>query len=122
MIEGHRAVFAAAWNECAVVRAYLDALDGERHKALGGGARQTTGRPWCAHDSRRVHADLFAGSNLNPDGSGVAYADVSLDALEDRFVAVARHYGARRGICYAAWRAVGVDPAVLRRAGIDASK
>lgn len=115
-------MFAAAWNECAVVRAYLGAVEWERHKPSGWGAPPAAGRPWCTGDSRRVGADLFAASNLNPDTSGVTETAVELGALEARFVAVAYHYGARRGICYAAWRAVGVDPAVLRRAGINAPR
>jgi hypothetical protein len=39
-------------------------------------------------------------------------------ATEDHFVDAAYRYGQRRGICYAAWREVGVDAAVLRKAGI----
>jgi len=33
-------------------------------------------------------------------------------------VAVAREYGERQGISYTTWREVGVDAAVLTRAGI----
>jgi hypothetical protein len=40
-------------------------------------------------------------------------------SLEDGFVAVAGSYSARKGISYAAWRAVGVDASVLKRAGIS---
>lgn len=43
---------------------------------------------------------------------------VDLSALEDDFVAAAREYGERKGISYAAWREAGVDPGVLKRAGI----
>ena len=43
---------------------------------------------------------------------------VDLQALEDEFAASAAPYGARKGITYAAWRQLGVDPAVLRKAGI----
>ncbi len=43
---------------------------------------------------------------------------VDMQAIEDEFVAAAGPYGARKGITYAAWRAMGVDPAVLRRANI----
>ena len=43
---------------------------------------------------------------------------VDLSELEDEFVAVAATYGARKGISYAAWREVGVDAAVLKRAGV----
>ena len=42
-----------------------------------------------------------------------------MNELEEAFVAsAADYYGARRGITYAAWRAAGVSPPVLRRAGI----
>jgi hypothetical protein len=122
VIEGHRAAFAAAWNECAVVRAYLEAVEDRRLEPSDGVTAQRVARPWCTRDSRRVDADPFAGWNLKPDVSGVADTDTELLALEDRFVAVAYHYGARHGICYAAWRAVGVDPTVLRRAGITAPR
>ena len=46
---------------------------------------------------------------------------VDLSALEDDFVAVAADYGARKGISYAAWREIGVDAAVLKRAGVKRS-
>lgn len=41
-----------------------------------------------------------------------------LDDLEKEFVAAAGAYSARKGISYAAWRQVGVDDSVLKRAGI----
>ena len=41
--------------------------------------------------------------------------------MEADFVAVAANYGNRQGISYAAWREVGVQPDVLRRAGITRS-
>ena len=41
-----------------------------------------------------------------------------MEALEAGFIAVARPYSERKGLSYAAWRAVGVKPRVLRAAGI----
>ena len=43
---------------------------------------------------------------------------VDLSVLEGEFVKAAGPYGQRKGISYAAWRSAGVDPAVLRKAGI----
>jgi hypothetical protein len=43
-------------------------------------------------------------------------ADV--EALEAAFLAVVGPYSERKGLTYAAWRAVGVKPGVLRAAGI----
>ena len=39
-------------------------------------------------------------------------------SLEAKFVEVAAGYSTRKGISYGAWRAVGVDAAVLKKAGI----
>lgn len=44
---------------------------------------------------------------------------VDMTKLEDDFVKAAKEYGERKGISYAAWREVGVDAAVLKRAGIS---
>ena len=41
-----------------------------------------------------------------------------IEALEASFIAVAAPYSARKGLTYAAWRAVGVEPRVLRAAGV----
>ncbi|MBX3313912.1 MAG: hypothetical protein KF906_06295 [Actinobacteria bacterium] len=43
---------------------------------------------------------------------------IDLDALEKGFVEAAAGYAERKKIGYAAFRAVGVKPDVLRRAGI----
>lgn len=45
-------------------------------------------------------------------------APADMEALEAGFIAVARPYSDRKGLSYAAWRAVGVKPRVLRAAGI----
>jgi hypothetical protein len=44
---------------------------------------------------------------------------VDLGALESGFVKAAKGYSTRKGISYAAWREAGVDPAVLKQAGIS---
>lgn len=43
---------------------------------------------------------------------------VDVSGLEADFVKAAKDYGQRKGLSYAAWRAAGVAPAILRRAGI----
>jgi len=43
---------------------------------------------------------------------------VDITALEDAFVEVAKSYSDSKKLSYAAWRDVGVQPAVLKRAGI----
>ena len=53
----------------------------------------------------------------------LATMDVSVDltAVEGSFVEVAADFSVRNGISYQAWREVGVEPSVLRRAGISRS-
>jgi hypothetical protein len=46
---------------------------------------------------------------------------VDIAALEDAFVGVAKSYSTSKRISYASWRDVGVDAAVLKRAGIARS-
>lgn len=42
-----------------------------------------------------------------------------LEGLEKDFVEAAKGYSERKGISYAAWRELGVDAAVLKKAGIS---
>ena len=46
---------------------------------------------------------------------------VDIAPIEDEFVKVAASYSSSKGITYASWRDVGVDAAVLKRAGISRS-
>ncbi|MDQ3351339.1 MAG: hypothetical protein M3501_05175, partial [Actinomycetota bacterium] len=46
---------------------------------------------------------------------------VDLSDVEEKFVQVAKEYGERQGISYSSWREVGVQPNVLKRAGISRS-
>jgi hypothetical protein len=41
-----------------------------------------------------------------------------LDALEAGFIEAASGYSERKGISYAAWREMGVEASVLKKAGI----
>ncbi len=44
---------------------------------------------------------------------------VDLSELEAGFVQAAKGYSGRKGISYAAWREAGVEPRVLKAAGIS---
>ena len=48
-------------------------------------------------------------------------ATVDLTDLEQGFVDAAQPYSQRKGISYAAWRELGVTPAVLKKAGVSRS-
>ena len=49
-------------------------------------------------------------------------APIVFDDIQNDFIRVARAYGERYGITFAAWRQIGVDVAVLEQAGIHRSR
>jgi hypothetical protein len=62
-----------------------------------------------AEDPEGLREELAA----NTPGS-----EANVERLEDGFVSAAADYGRRHGMGYEAWIQAGVDPEVLRRAGI----
>lgn len=127
MSDEHKAALAEGRNQSRSVRVYLDALESHRPKR---GRKRTT-----ESISRRLRAievelrtadplkrvqlvqeQLDLTSELQTMG-----ATIDLSALEADFVRAAKSYSERKGISYAAWRAVGVSPAVLKKAGISRS-
>lgn len=123
----HKAAMAEGRVEGRVVREYLDAIRNSKGKP---------GRKRTAESvSRRLSAieDEIAGANPVRELELVqerfdlerelATMQTKVDpkSLEAGFVKVAATYSKRKGISYAAWRAVGVEPAVLKQAGIARS-
>jgi len=126
MSEEHKVALAAGRAQGKAVRDYLDALESNRPKR---------GRPRTADIVRQqleaIPKTLESADPVNrlqliqkridleaelERLSGASSVD--LKALEDAFVEVAAAYSQAKGISYAAWREIGVDAAVLKRAGI----
>ena len=124
MSDSHKAALAEGREQGRAVRRYLEAL--EAHKPKRGRKRTTESvqkrldtideqlptadpltRLHLVQERMNLEAELAAGDNA-----------VDLVALEEGFVYAAGPYGQRKGITYAAWREAGVDPGVLRQAGI----
>lgn len=128
MSDRHKAALAEGREQGRAVRRYLEALEQNRPKRGRKRTRETVERRLADVDRHLAEADPLGRLHLIQermdlreelaamDGDGV-----DLGALEDAFVAAAPAYGARRGITYSAWRAAGVPPSVLRRAGIGRS-
>jgi hypothetical protein len=125
MSDSHKAALATGRVEGKVVRDYLEAL--RANKPARGRKRtpDSITKRLAAIDSeigtadpvkelRLVQERLDLEAELATMGSVV---DVS--ALEAEFIKVAKSYGARTGVSYAAWRAVGITPAVLKAAGVS---
>ena len=124
MSDSHKAALAEGREQGRAVRRYLEAL--EAHKPKRGRKRtpDSVKRRLDSIDERLAEADPLTRLHLVQERMDLenelasTEGSVDLAALEEEFVASAAPYGRRKGITYAAWRQLGVDPAVLRRAGI----
>jgi hypothetical protein len=127
MSDEHKAALAQGRTEGRIVRDYLEALRSNRPKR---GRKRTE-----ASITRRLEAIEKSLSEANPLNELklvqerrdlLAERDsmtngVDLSDVEDKFVQVAKEYGERQGISYSSWREVGVQPNVLKRAGVSRS-
>lgn len=123
----HKAAMAEGRVEGKVVREYLDVLRNSKGKP---GRKRTV-----ESVSRRIatiEVELDEASPVRELELVQERMDLEIElesmktkvdpaTLEAGFVKVASSYSARKGISYAAWRAVGVEPAVLKKAGISRS-
>src|ERR1017187_244897 len=121
----HKEAMAAGRSEGRAVKAYLDALAGDRPRR---------GRPRTADSIRGPLPPIPPGlegatslrrlqllqerRDLEAELETKSGSGVDLPVLEADFTAVAKAYGARKGIAYATWRESGVSAEVLSRAGI----
>jgi uncharacterized protein YicC (UPF0701 family) len=121
----HKAALAEGRNQGRSVRHYLEALD--RHRPKRGRKRTSDS---IKKRLERIEVELPEADQLKRlqliqeriDLSAeleTLEANVDLTGLEEEFVKAAAAYSVRKGISYAAWRELGVEPAVLKRAGIS---
>lgn len=124
MTAAHKEALAQGRNESRVVRAYLEAL--EAHKPKRGRKRtpDSIERRLQAIEAELEAADPLSRVRLTQERMNLQDELAILDSgndlgeLEAQFVEVAASYSERQGISYAAWREIGVAPAVLRSAGV----
>ena len=124
MSDAHKQALAEGREQGRAVRQYLEAL--EAHKPKRGRKRtpDSMQKRLATIEERVSSADPLARLQLVQERMDLqrelaaSQQKVDLSALEKDFVAAARAYGDRKGITYAAWRESGVDPAVLKMAGI----
>lgn len=124
MTDEHKAALAKGRAEGRIVRDYLEGLRATKPKRGRKRTSDTINRRLAAieadlaeatpieelllvQERRDLEAELEAMSNT-----------IDMSALEDAFVSVAKSYSASKKISYASWRDVGVEPSVLKRAGI----
>jgi hypothetical protein len=124
MSDEHKAALAEGRNQGRAVRRYLDAL--EAHKPKRGRKRtpESVQKRLGRIDVELPNADALKRLQLIQERLDLtaeleaADTKVDLTELEAEFVSAAADYSRRKGISYAAWRELGVEAAVLKRAGI----
>jgi hypothetical protein len=125
MSDDHKAALAAGRAEGRAVKDYLEAL--EQHKPKRGRRRtaESIKTRLDRIDNELASADPVKRLSLIQERLDLLAElrgmeeSVDLSAVEGAFVKAAKGYGERKGISYAAWREVGVPPAVLKAAGIS---
>lgn len=127
MTDTHKAALAQGRVEGKAVRDYLEAL--RANKPARGRKRtpDSVTKRLAAIEAELASADpvkelrlVQERMDLQAELAGMGNT-VDVSALEAEFVRVAKSYGDRTGVSYAAWRAVGVTPAVLKTAGVSRS-
>ena len=125
MSPDHKEALAQGREESRAVKRYLEALETSRPRRGRRRTPESIDKQLAAIEEKLAAADALTRLKLLQDRIDLqkelsgAGDEVDLTDLEESFVKVARAYGERKGISYAVWREVGVDPAVLKRAGIS---
>jgi hypothetical protein len=120
----HKAALAAGRSESRIVKNYLDALESNRPKRGRKRTSDSIKKRLADIEAALPDADPLARLNLVQERMDLQQEletmgkKVDMGSLEDDFVKVAVSYSARRGISYAAWREIGVDASVLKKAGL----
>ena len=125
MSPDHKEALAQGREESRAVKRYLEALENSRPRRGRRRTPESINKQLVAIEEKLATADALTRLKLLQDRIDLqkelsgAGEDVDLTELEESFAKVAKAYGERKGISYAVWREVGVDPAVLKRAGIS---
>jgi hypothetical protein len=123
----HKAALKTGRTEGAAVRHYLEALRANKPKRGRKRTPDSINARLAAIDADLADASPLDELRLVQERRDLQSelasmgAKVDMSALEAGFVAVAKSYSQRQGISYATWRDVGVDAAVLKRAGLSRS-
>ncbi len=124
MTAEHKAALAAGRSEGKAVRDYLEALRNNKPKRGRKRTPESISKRLAAIADEVTSADPVMELKLVQERIDLeaelasAGQAVDLSAIEAEFVRVARDYSARNGYSYTAWRTIGVDASVLKKAGI----
>jgi hypothetical protein len=124
MSDAHKAALAEGREQGRAVRRYLEALEAHKPKRGRKRTQESMQKRLSTIEESLGTVDPLTRLHLIQERMDLerelASADngVNLQELEEGFILAAEQYGRRKGITYSAWRELGVDASVLRRAGI----
>lgn len=124
MTAEHKAALAAGRSEGKAVRDYLEALRSTKPKRGRKRTPDSIAKRLAAITAELVNAEPVQELRLVQERIDLqaelasAGQAVDVSALEAEFVKVAKAYSQRNGFAYTAWRTIGVDANVLKKAGI----
>jgi hypothetical protein len=127
MSDQHKAALAEGRNQGRSVRRYLEALDAHKPKRGRKRTPDSMQKRLAKIETELASADPLRRLQLIQERIDLhaelesAGTKVDLTELEQEFVDAAKAYSERKQISYAAWRELGVEAAVLKRAGISRS-
>lgn len=127
MTTSHKQALAKGRAESRTVRTYLEALQRNRPKRGRKRTPDSIRRRLNTIETEYGIADPITQLKLAQEKLDLSEELRNLNSardigpLEKEFVKVAKSYGSRNGITYTAWREIGVDAAVLKKAGIGRS-
>jgi len=125
MSDDHKAALAEGRSQGRAVRVYLEAIAANKPKRGRKRTADSIAARLDAIAAELVDAEPLKQLQLTQEQldlqAELETSDVVVDlsALETAFIEAAGPYAKRKGIGYAAFRSVGVTPAVLRSAGIS---
>jgi len=128
MTEEHKSAIAQGRIEAKTVSRYLEAREANKPRR---GRRRTSESIQSRLDVINDQLDdakpverlelIQESMNLQEELDRMQSGGTDFSQLEKEFISLAKAYSERKGISYDAWRAIGVDAAVLRDAGISRS-
>ncbi len=125
MSDEHKAALAEGREQGRVVRRYLEALESNRPKRGRRRTPESISTRLATIEEQLASADPLSRVHLLQERMDLEQELATsggdgeeLEELEAGFIEVAAAYGERKGLTYQAWRSIGVEPRVLKAAGI----
>jgi hypothetical protein len=124
MSDDHKAALAQGRTEGRAVREYLESLRANKPRRGRRRTKESITKRLAAIESELATADALNELKLRQERKDLEQELETKSSVTDHsareaaFVKVAKSYSSRQGISYTTWREMGVDAAVLSKAGI----